>query len=122
MTDERIINIARALLVEADAGYQAEALRLGGTPDPVAIDALAARVVTTTLELFRREEVALGERELGLFLTTMLAITLQALTAAHVKAQEHIARAAGELAEASARNHALEAAIRAATPAPAGDA
>jgi len=117
MTDGQIVDIARALLFEAGTGVQAETLRRGATPDDAAIAQVAAAAVRNTLALFHREERALDERELGVFLVAVVAITLNALLTMHATASAIVADSTATLAQAASRLERLQAA-----PAPAGAA
>ena len=58
MTDERMVNLAAALLFEASTAAQAETMRLGAPLDDTQLALVTARAVETTMSVFRREEIA----------------------------------------------------------------
>jgi hypothetical protein len=83
LTDERIVDIATAMLAETCAAVSAEQRRMGAEPDDAVLVQVVGRVVRNTLEMFRREERSLDERQLGVLLVSVLTITVTALRTMH---------------------------------------
>ena len=111
MTDERMVNLAAALLFEASTAAQAETMRLGAPLDDTQLALVTARAVETTMSVFRREEIAVGEQQLAVFLTALAGATLRALLTMQATVGAMLERSAAQLAEATARITQLEAAI-----------
>jgi hypothetical protein len=88
MTDEELMHLAHATCLEISAAYQGELLRRHSVPDPVTIQQFVAAPIAKTLAAFRRQECAISESELGVFLGALMTITFLEIAVLNIGLQQ----------------------------------